>query len=353
MSAAAPGTVVYYVHHHGSGHAHRASAIAARCRSTVVGVGSRPAPAGWPGAWHELPLDTDGVDGPATRALDVTAGGTLHWAPRDHPGLRARAAAVSGLLAAGPARLLVADVSVEMALLARLHGVPVAVVLQPGDRRDRPHRMAHDLAEVLLAPWPARPARPDLAGRIVHLGGLSRYDDRAPVPPPGGRRVLVLTGSGDAGVDPAAVASAAAATPDWTWAVAGSIAGALPSDAPPNLEPGGWTGDVWAALCAADVVVGHAGQNVVAEIAAARRPAVIIPADRPYGEQVETGGVLDDAGLATVRTRWPEPRQWPRLLAEACARGGQGWVRWSDGRAAERAADVLDRIAAGGAEPGP
>ncbi|OLM01150.1 hypothetical protein Ae406Ps2_1150 [Pseudonocardia sp. Ae406_Ps2] len=49
------GTIVYYVHHHGSGHAHRAAAIAAHCRTPVVGVGSRPAPPGWPGAWHELP----------------------------------------------------------------------------------------------------------------------------------------------------------------------------------------------------------------------------------------------------------------------------------------------------------
>lgn len=348
---ATSGTIVYYVHHHGSGHAHRAAAIAAHCRTPVVGVGSRPAPYGWPGAWHELPLDTGGGDtagGDTAETADVTAGGTLHWVPRHHDGLRARTAAVSALLAAGPARLLVADVSVEIALLARLHGVPVAVVAQPGERLDRAHRTVYDLAEVLLAPWPAdppRPWRPELTGRTVHLGGLSRYDDRTARPGPGRRRVLVLTGSGDGGADPAALAAAASATPDWTWRVAGGLTGAL-RDAPPNLACAGWTGEVLAELQDADVVVGHAGQNVVAEIAAARRAAVVVPAERPYGEQVATGAVLRAAGLATVRDRWPAPADWPGVLDEAVSRGGAGWSRWSDGRAAERAAAVLDGIAA-------
>ncbi|MEQ3553416.1 glycosyltransferase [Pseudonocardia nematodicida] len=344
------GTIVYYVHHHGSGHAHRAAAVARYCRTPVVGVGSRPAPDGWPGAWHELPPD---AGGPPADQHDVTAGGTLHWAPRHHPGLRARAATVSALLDAGPARVLVADVSVEMALLARLHGVPVAVVAQPGDRLDRPHRTAYDLAEVLLAPWPADPPRawrPELASRTVHLGGLSRYDGRATVPAPGHRQVLVLTGSGDAGAGPGALTGAAASTPDWTWRVAGAVAGSLGADAPPNLAAGGWTDDVWSALQAADVVVGHAGQNVVAEIAAARRPAVILPAPRPHDEQVATGAVLHDAGLAVVPDHWPTPAAWPGVLADALALGGTGWARWSDGRAAARAAAVLDGIVDAAAE---
>ncbi|MEJ8281681.1 glycosyltransferase [Pseudonocardia spirodelae] len=345
-------TVVYYVHHHGSGHAHRAAAIAAHLRTPVVGAGSRPAPAGWPGPWHELAPDTGGTGGGDP---DVTAGGTLHWVPRHHDGLRARAAAVSALLAAGPARLLVADVSVEMAVLARLHGVPVAVVAQPGDRGDRAHRTAYDLAEVLLVPWPRTPARPwrtELAARTVHLGGLSRFDGRRAAPPPGRRRVLLLTGSGDDGADPDAVAAAAAATPGWTWHVAGRLRGPLPPGAPRTLTVGGWSEDVWARLQGADVVVGHAGQNVVAEIAAARRAAVIVPAQRPHGEQAATGAALAAAGLAVVEPRWPDPRDWPRVLGRAAGLGGAGWSRWSDGRAAARAAAVLDGIVAG-ADAGP
>lgn len=341
--------IVYYVHHHGSGHAHRAASIAAHCRTPVVGTGSGPVPPGWPGEWVPLPADADGIDPADTRQRadhDVTAGGTLHWAPCRHPGLRARAAALSALLDRDPARLLVADVSVEVSLLARLHGVPVAVLAQPGTRTDRPHRTAYDLASVLLAPWPATPGRPvpePWVDRTVHLGGLSRYDDRTPGPAPGRRRVLVLSGSGGGDLDAAAVTAAARATPGWTWEVAGR-APVGTADGPVFL---GWTDDVWPALRRADVVVGHCGQNVVAEIAAARRAAVLIPQPRPFGEQDETAAVLERAGLAEVRPRWPEPAQWPAVLAAALARGGAGWSRWSDGTAAPRAAAVLDGLASG------
>ncbi|ANY08887.1 glycosyltransferase [Pseudonocardia sp. HH130630-07] len=339
--------IVYYVHHHGSGHAHRAVAVAARCRTPVVGVGSGPAPSGWPGAWHRLPPDTGGDTGPGT--ADVTAGGTLHWVPRHHEGLRERTGIVSELLRSGPARLLVADVSVEMTLLARLHGVPVAVMAQPGDRLDRPHRTAYDLADVLLAPWPRRPEHgwpAEWPAKTRYLGGLSRYDDRPAGPAvPGARRVLVLSGSGGDGIDAAAVRAAAAGTPDWTWTVAGPSTGPGLAD-PPGLRRAGWSADVWSLLRDADVVVGHAGQNVVAEIAAARRPAVIIPQPRPHDEQLATAAALDRAGLATVPARWPAPREWPAVLAGAVARGGERWREWSDGGAADRAAGVLDALAA-------
>ena len=324
--------IAYYVHHQGSGHLHRAASIAAATGTPVVGLSSRPRPAGWAGRWVELPGD----DGGETR--DVTAGGTLHWVPRRHPGLRARMRAISEVVAA--ARLVVVDVSVEVALLARLHGVPVVVMAQPGERTDRAHRTAYDLAERLLAPWPPRPSDWPAAweDKTVHLGTLSRFDAR-PVPPPGDPcRVLVLWGAG--GLDDTAdqLCAAAAATPDRHWVVAGP-AGA---GGPPNLTWLGWVEDVWAELSAAGTVVTHAGQNALAEVAAARRPAVVVPQRRPHGEQVTTARAL--AGVAATVGTWPEPGAWPALLA--AVPDGSGWAAWSSGTAATRAAALLDGLAA-------
>ena len=42
----------YYVHHQGSGHLHRALAIAAHAGTAITGLSSHPRPAGWPGDWH-------------------------------------------------------------------------------------------------------------------------------------------------------------------------------------------------------------------------------------------------------------------------------------------------------------
>ncbi|MDF2492882.1 MAG: hypothetical protein K0Q58_1460, partial [Microbacterium sp.] len=80
----------YYVHHHGRGHLHRATAIAAALGIPVTGLSSLPRPAEWTGDWIELPLDLDdrGPDAP-----DVTAGGRLHWVPLGVDGLRERMAA--------------------------------------------------------------------------------------------------------------------------------------------------------------------------------------------------------------------------------------------------------------------
>lgn len=339
----------YYVHHHGHGHLHRAMAIAAACRSEVVGFSSLAPPADWPGRWIRLPPDTSTDTGTGT-ASDVTAGGTLHWVPRHHRGLAARTGMIAAELATGLVRLMVVDVSVEVAVLARLHGVPVVVVAQPGDRTDRPHRTAYDLAERLLAPWPARTA-PDWpaawTAKTVHVGAVSRFDGRpasGPQVSPGGRSVLALWGSGGLDVDAATLVAAAAACPGWTWQVAGP-----PPPAVPQANPTwtGWVEDVWPLLRAADVVVTHAGQNALAEVAAARRPAVVVPQDRPHGEQVATGAAVRRAGIACVATEWPEPDRWPALLDGAVRLGGDGWQRWSHGDGAARAAGVLDELAGG------
>lgn len=330
--------IAYYVHHQGSGHLHRAAAIAAATRTPVVGLSGRPAPEGWTGDWVDLPADTGGV------TTDVTAGGVLHWAPRRHPGLRARMGLIGGVLAR--ARLVVVDVSVEVTLLARLHGVPVVVVAQPGDRSDRPHRLAYDLAERLVAPWPARPAPgwPETwVAKTRHVGAVSRFDGRTPAPAGTGRRVLAAWGSGGLDVGPGQLRSAAAATPDWEWDVIGPAA---PGGADPaNLTWSGWAADVWPRLCAADVVVTHAGQNALAEVAAARRPAVVVPQDRPHGEQRATAEALARAGIGTPVGAWPAPADWPGLLDVAARRGGSDWARWSAGDGAERAAAVLDGLA--------
>ncbi|MBN9102958.1 MAG: glycosyl transferase [Pseudonocardia sp.] len=326
----------WYVHHHGRGHVHRAATIAARLRTPVVGLSTLPAPDGWPGEWVPLPPD---VDGSVPR--DPTARGVLHWAPLGHPGLRDRTALISRVLARPELRLVVVDVSVEVTLLARLSGLPVAVMAQPGDRTDRPHRTAYDLAETLLAPWSS--AGPPLPARGVHVGAISRFDGREPPPPPGRRRVLVLWGAGGIDVTPDDLRAAAAATPDWAWEVVGP---AQESAGPANLRWRGWCDDVWTALCDADVVVTHGGQNAVAEVAAARRAAVVVSQVRPHGEQDATALALHRAGIAVGRSRWPAAGRWPSVLDEAVARGGEGWKQWSSGDGAARAAAVLDDLAA-------
>jgi hypothetical protein len=323
----------YYVHHQGAGHLRRMLSLAARLREPVTVLSSLRRPGSWQGEWvHLAPDDTD----PDPR--DVTAGGTLHWVPRHDPGLARRSAQVAGWLADARPSLVVVDVSVEVALLTRLAGVPVVVAAMRGDRSDRAHATAYDLADALLAPWPEPPSSPwpqRWLDKTWHVGALSRFDGR-PRPAPTGdgpRTALLLWGDGGDGRTQADLDRLRAATPGWRWELA-HPGRRLDADR------------LWAALCRADVVVTHGGQNAVAEVAAARAPAVVVADPRPFDEQHHTVRAVRDAGIAVALDAWPSPEAWPGLLEDAVALGGAGWRRWSYGDGADRAARALDDLAA-------
>jgi predicted glycosyltransferase len=144
--------------------------------------------------------------------------------------------------------------------------------------------------------------------------------------------VLVLHGSGGSQISAGHVREAAAATPGWAWSVLGG--------------PGApWLDDPWPALCRADVVVTHGGLNAIADVAAARKPAVVAPQARPHGEQLATSRALDRAGLAVVAGRWPRAASWPSVLRAALELGGERWNAWSTGTGAADAAKIIETVA--------
>ena len=235
--------------------------------------------------------------------------------------------------------VMVVDVSVEVTMLVRLLGVPVVVVAMPGERTDPPHQLVYQVAHHILAAWPRTLYEPAWlvphAAKTTYVGGISRFDGRPRTPRSDDERpgILVLNGSGGADLDVSAIDRCAATHPEYRWSSLG-VAG------------GPWAEDPWPHLCTADVVVSSAGQSSIADIASAGRPAVVVAADRPFGEQRATAAALRRAGVAVARPHWPESSDWRGVLEEARGLDPQGWQQWRTAGAAGRAAELIERMAA-------
>ena len=278
-------------------------------------------------------------DDSADTAADPTAKGVLHWAPLQDSGFRERMQMITEWVSAERPDAVVVDVSVEVAMLVRLLGVPVVVMAMPGDRTDAPHDLVYRIAEHIVAPWTKDLYEPPWlrqhAAKTSYVGGISRFDGRSrdTAPPSAGVRIVVLGAKGGSTVDMSMIADCAAAHPQWEW-----IALGVPGAA--------WVDDPWPTLCSADVVVSAAGQSSVADIAQAGRPAIIIAQDRPFAEQRATASTLHAAGLAVVHDGWPELAQWPTLIERALRCDPDAWRSWGTRGAAARAAEAIEHVAA-------
>ncbi len=304
-----------YVHHHGGGHAARDGAIGRALRERGAEVTFLSSLDRIPEVGHvKLPLDTDLGTGPGETPPE------LHFAPLGSRGLSARMAAIADWIAAWRPDLLLVDVSVEVAMLARLCGVRVAYLRQTGERDDPPHRLAYRWAAGLLTPYEERlePASTpgELRQKTGHVGAITRFDG-AERPPGKGRprRALVL---GELGEELCATIADAARG----WQVLGPR--------PVDLE----------LLSRCAVVVAPGGANTVAEAAFARCGLVCLPRPRPFDEQEARGRDLERDGAAVVLPEPPEPERWPLILEEARSRRDE-LAGWADGGGAERAADYL------------
>lgn len=331
----------WYVHHHGHGHLRRMTAVLPHLDDDVVVFSSLPRPSALPTprsgtvTWVQLAQDTAAEVDP----VDPTAGGSLHWAPTNITGHAQRLATIAGFVPELTA--MVVDVSCEVAMLSRLLGLRVVVVAQAGERTDAAHRRCFELAEAIIVPLPAPTVRTGQAyatavphafrfsAKTSFTGGISATP---PVTSGGEAKprtgCLLLGSRGGSTLDADAFATLRAGSRH-SWSAVG-------------LDDATWTADILPRLRAARVVLSNAGLGPIADVMSARTPAVFVPQIRPFGEQDANGVLLRTLGFPVL----PGGDVGPDLddvLAEAADREFP-WEAWQLGGAAERAAEVIDRI---------
>ncbi|QGU07142.1 undecaprenyldiphospho-muramoylpentapeptide beta-N- acetylglucosaminyltransferase [Corynebacterium occultum] len=310
-----------YAHHAGSGHLHRCRAIQAEL-TELAEPSVIFSSAG--GADIHLPMDV------GETAASPSVNGTLHWAPTGVPGHTARLSVIAEWINRVQPRAFFVDVSVEVAVFVRLLGIPVATLAMPGVRDDPPHQLGYAQAAAIIAAWPEWVPVPEHLGthaeRLHAVGGISRLLPRAEIPRE--NRVIVLQGKGGDNWEERHWAQIAERTPHLDWEILGGANRV--ADPMPKLR-------------GASVVIAAAGQNSIADIAAAGTPAIILPQPRPFAEQEATARTLADAGLALVPENHPALDEWPELIEKARHSTPQ-WQRWQTQGAAHRAAKILQEI---------
>ncbi|WCT72684.1 glycosyltransferase [Sphingomonas naphthae] len=313
----------YYVHHHGDGHRQRAIAVgqALEHGATLLGTGL----AGRSGDLPVVELPDDRLDDGFAGIDQTERPASLHYAPVDHEGIRQRTALISRWIAEERPRLLVVDVSVEIAMLARLASVPTVYVRLSGKRLDKPHLDAFRGAAGLLAPFhealdddetPDWLREKTFYAPLINGVGATAGQIEEDV-------VLVVLGRGGGVSDGDRWAQAARAVPDRRWRVIGPCT--VPRTLPPNLELRGWVDDAATLIGSAGIVVGAAGDGVVSAVLAHRRPFICLPEARPFDEQVSKARRLGSLGAAAVSLDWPEQSVWPKLLD--AVRATSAWPR--------------------------
>ena len=308
----------FYAHHHGSGHVHRCRAIMAALDRPAQLLSTDPS--------ADVVLVDDAG---ASISGDRDAHGTLHHVPPGHAGLRGRMAQIAAWIDENRPAAFYVDVSVEVALLVRLMGVPVITLAMPGVRDDAAHQLGYRQAAAIIAAWPNWVPLPEHlrahGPRVHQVGGISRFRGVEDVID---GDVVVLSGRGGSG---------------WTRGQWDAVQEACPDRSFRFLGGDTAVADPLRYLAGARVVVTAGGQNSVADIAVADTPALVLPQERPFAEQHATAALLDAAGLAVVRSQFPAAADWPDLLDVTNSLDSR-WIRWQTSGAAQRAADVIRKV---------
>ncbi|WP_293880723.1 glycosyltransferase [Sphingobacterium sp. UBA1498] len=299
-----PYKYAFYIHHHGAGHLTRALAIAAQLpHNEVVFFGSSL-------ATHkdlipediltiELPFDT-----PIDSDWDWTSSelNFLHYAPLNVKGIVDRNYLIINFFAKNSLCLLIVDVSVEIALLARLCGIPTVVVRQHGDRSDTPHSLAYESASLLLAPYAksmAQDIEKEFMPKTFYSGGFSKYSGMSIEENSSSEnQIAIFFGQGGTCFDWPLIAQIRRDLPQTSnLHILGTIQNYKAID---GVSYYGNSKDAYHILKNCGIVISNAGHNCIMELGDLRKKIICIPAERPFEEQKIKVKLLENAGVAKV-----------------------------------------------------
>lgn len=293
----------YYAHHHGSGHANYAHLMAKEFGeeltiftsaeypfqegTIVVNLAQEdPHPEQWPKASAAPPP-------------------YLHYSPVGNKDILRRSQQLLQGLIEKQIQLLIVDVSVEIAALARACSMPYAYVRMFGARHDLPHQAAYEGASFLLAYYPEdlEPAHTPtwVREKTLYLDFFSQfslpdrvYENALDLPD---NYWLYVQGFGGNTRATAHLQQLTTAFPEQAIVVVGPVEEEPLGE---QVQYTGVVGSIGSYVRGAELVFGACGSNITAELATLGAPFIAIPEARPFEEQEYLAKALERLQLATV-----------------------------------------------------
>ncbi len=282
----------------------------------------------------------------------------MHCVPLGWPSITHAIAIITNWCDTVKPRLMVVDVSAEIALLCRIASIPAVKIRQHGDRLDAGHLAAYQSCVGLLAPFHEALEQPNmpewLKAKTFYSSGMvpggiktSKAEARKKLGIDENKTMmLVMGGKGGEGTPYAPLTLAARCLPEYHIIVLGDVSEAWHATDSGNLQLVGWTDQSESYIAAADVVVASAGNNTVHEILRYGVPFICIPEWRYYDEQYCKATALHHAKAAIFVNRWPaSPSCWHDVLVRAATLNPDTQMRLTDVYAGRSSAKYLLELA--------
>lgn len=289
----------YYAHQHGSGHLNFARLFAKVFDDKICTFSSLKKPEALKGQFVQLA--DENPDGTARSENQIPVPDYLHYSPVGQRSIQLRSAQILKEVLERNIKLMIVDVSVEIAALMRASSIPYAYVKLPGHRDDAAHVQAFQGAVFILAYYPEEfesEQTPEwLRKKTIYLGFITdrKIGQQTTANSEEVNNILVISGGGGN----ERLLQAMDILPERFASAEINVIG-MPEKNFTNarIRNCGYVQKFQNLLEEADLVVANCGLNSVTEILQAKKAFVVIPEERPYQEQETTANHLYQNGLA-------------------------------------------------------
>ncbi|MGO4911766.1 hypothetical protein [Leeuwenhoekiella sp. W20_SRS_FM14] len=288
--------IAYYAHSHGSGHSRYASRFAEGYGSNCVIL--TDSLYNFPDNAEVQHLPNEDLDGTQLLPDSYNKPKYLHYSPVGLSKILKRNTYILEALQKFSIDLLIVDVSVEIAALARVSSVPYVYRRMPGNRSDLAHTEAYRGALFLLAYYPKDFESIDTPAWIIaktcYLGFIDKPEKQSIQHEKPFYDITIVTGFGGTAIT-TLLPVLLAQFPDYSIQIIGPVDPTIKNE---NITYQGVVERIEDFIHKDTIVIASCGTNMVLKMISLGKKFLAFPEERPYLEQETTATILENLNIA-------------------------------------------------------